>query len=376
MFQGLKCVLLLVALLLSPALAAAQNEDLASKKFKLLTSSFDSGSAVTLVGYADGWSASLDSNQVFLSFDEEFLMVCYAIQNANAEDKQKLWERAFALLENQDSIRTYRAGKSLVGDGDYREERNFAINVNYGALKEYAGYQDVARDTKEFFGIFLERLVLSYGGGTTEEIQKSEENWISFENRNPKSKWVGKLPAVLPGVADKAEKQHLRNARKVHHLQINYGYAQSFYGGSIGDFVDGASGRTLMVELRIWKFFLQTQFYNLKNEEVGVEDFAGGIASGFSLLQHKYYMADVLFGIAKTSYDFTGTKEEDDCFTPFVGVQGDFLIPISGVFDIDLRAQYLIDYSTMTSGGKKRSGIGQKLSLSAGIHLGVPMRME
>lgn len=152
---------------------------------------------------------------VLLSYEEEFLLYSKAIQDADAIDKSKYWEHIDFLLAKHDSIVAVREKLQVVGGESLLEKRHLAINVNHRDLRFAMAVRDVPRETREFYGIYLERLALNYGGGEPMEFENSAAEWREFRKRYPGSPYLGWMPPVSPETAKAAEDQHLSVASQV-----------------------------------------------------------------------------------------------------------------------------------------------------------------
>ena len=122
---------------------------------------------------------------VLLSYEEEFLLYSKAIQDADVVDKPKYWEHIDFLLAKHDSIVEARKGMQVVDGESLLEKRHLAINVNHRGLRFAMAVRDIPRETREFYGIYLERLALNYGGGRPEDLESSTIEWKEFRKRFP-----------------------------------------------------------------------------------------------------------------------------------------------------------------------------------------------
>lgn len=367
---------LFVLLFLGSWAFADDPQDLASLKHKALIVHFSGTSTLTVLEKIQELSGSLDSSQVLLSFDEEFLLYCNAIQNIYEDERAPLWNHVLFLLDKRDSIVDYRSKKKLVGADNYREERHFAINMNYGALRHNVAYLDIPHETKEFFGIFLERLVLNYGGEVSGEFHKSEVSWNSFKNRYPESRWINSLPPASKSIADKAEEQHVKVAPKILHFALLVGLDRLDNIGNFPEVADHGTGWSIELEIQFFTVVMQLVGYGGDSDnEARFRDVTVGYAFGLSLFESRYFTADALLGIFSSTYsfDFVDVGKQ---WSPAFKLQADLLLPVFSFLDLSLRVEYLIGYSSFKYEGKSYSGAGQKLAVSAGIQFGKTLRSE
>lgn len=311
---------------------------------------------------------------VLLSYEEEFLLYSKAIQDADVVDKPKYWEHIDFLLAKHDSIVEARKGMQVVDGESLLEKRHLAINVNHRGLRFAMAVRDIPRETREFYGIYLERLSLNYGGGRPEDLESSTIEWKEFRKRFPNSSYIDWMPRPSTETAERAENQYLSIAPKWLHFSLLAGYSYTMYSGGLEGVLNSASGFNVMTELQMSRVLFQLQVGNVS--DYGFDHFSMALGIGVAVLEWRYFTADAILGVGSERVNI---RDKDDIPSENVllaGVQADGFIPISNTFDIDIRAQFSVHYSSFEMDGRNKGGLVKVLNLSAGFHFGFPKRSE
>ena len=309
---------------------------------------------------------------VLLSYEEEFLLYSKAVQDADALDKLKHWEHIDFLLAKRDSIVAAREKLHVVGGGSLLEKRHLAVNVNHRDLRFAMAAREVPRETREFYGIYLERLALNYGGGEPMEFENSAAEWREFRKRYPGSPYLDWMPPVSPETAKEAEDQHLSVAPKWMHWTLLGGYSYAMYSGGLGKMLDPSTGFNIMAEWQMSRLLFLLQVGSTSGD--GFSDFSIALSGGFAFMEWRYFSADLIFGVVGENLRMKGVDDIPSSKTMLVGVQADGFIPITNILDIDIRAQFSLHYSSFEIDGRNKGGLVEVLSLSAGVHFGAPKR--
>lgn len=309
---------------------------------------------------------------VLLSYEEEFLLYSKAIQDADAIDKPKYWEHIDFLLAKHDSIVAVREKLQVVGGESLLEKRHLAINVNHRDLRFAMAVRDVPRETREFYGIYLERLALNYGGGEPMEFENSAAEWREFRKRYSGSPYLGWMPPVSPETAKAAEDQHLSVAPKWMHWALLGGYSYAMYSGGLEQMLEPSTGFNIMAEWQMSRILFLLQMGSTSGDDFS--DFSIALSGGFALMEWKYFSADVIFGVVSESLRMKGVDDIPSSRTMLFGVQADGFIPVTNVLDVDIRAQFSLHYSSFEIDGRNKGGLVKVLNLSAGVHFGAPKR--
>lgn len=322
-------------------------------------------------------SLAVPEGFTLLSYEEEFLLYCRAVQEAFDEDKPAYWRHIDLLLSKRDSIVEARKSKSVVNGDCLLEERKLAINVNYRELRFAMAKRDVPREMREFFGIYLERLVFNYGGGEPGEYENSVAEWREFCRRYPDSRYMGWMPQASPVLSAVAESQYLAVASKWMHFSLVGGYAYTGYSQGLDDLLGESSGWSVMAEMQLGRLLLQVQASRVvsdRNDDFS--DVLGSMLLGFAVVETRYFTADVLLGLGNETFNVADTEGDPSETVPLVGAEVDAFVPLTRTLDIDLRLRYTAHYSSVEVAGHDKSGIVGTLSLSVGFHLGFPVRSE
>ena len=309
---------------------------------------------------------------VLLSYEEEFLLYNRAIQDADAIDKPKYWEHIDFLLAKHDSIVAVREKLQVVGGECLLEKRHLAINVNHRDLRFAMAVRNIPRETREFYGIYLERLALNYGGGEPMDYSNSIAEWNEFRKRYPGSPYLGWVPPASPETAKAAEDQHLSVAPKWMHWALLGGYSYAMYSGGLEKMLEPSTGFNIMAEWQMSRILFLLQMGSTSGDDFS--DFSIALSGGFAFMEWKYFSADVIFGVVSESLRMKDVDDIPSSKTMLVGVQADGFIPVTNVLDIDIRAQFSLHYSSFEIDGRNKGGLVEVLNLSAGVHFGAPKR--
>lgn len=254
------------------------------------------------------------------------------------------------------------------------EKRHLAINVNHRGLRFAMAVRDIPRETREFYGIYLERLALNYGGGRPEDLESSTIEWKEFRKRFPNSSYIDWMTRPSTETAERAENQYLSIAPKWLHFSLLAGYSYTMYSGGLEGVLNSASGFNVMTELQMSRVLFQLQVGNVS--DYGFDHFSMALGIGVAVLEWRYFTADAILGVGSERVNI---RDKDDIPSENVllaGVQADGFIPISNTFDIDIRAQFSVHYSSFEMDGRNKGGLVKVLNLSAGFHFGFPKRSE
>lgn len=327
--------------------------------------------------------SQFDSNTVLLSFDERFLLNCFAVQVTKKENKTYYWENIKFLLSKKDSIDKVIQSKNMLGAEVFSEEQFLAENIDYEKLEQEVFGQNFAPETKDFFKLFLKRMLSKYDASFLHKLSQKEydknaldttclmEDRKLFVEKHPASKYDG---VSLPEINPKKYSRHDLEGKKNLHYMLAFGFTPVFYSGDMEDQIGSSYGFNVLAEFQWLRFVTQLSWWNgLSDGEYAHKANQFNFLVGFTFIESRSFSFDALVGIGDTYYNLREDFDTENKFTAFVGGQADYIVPVSDEFDLVFRLQYLLSYITFDVKYVEDSGSAvQKVSLMLGFDFGKP----
>lgn len=329
--------------------------------------------------------SQFDSNTVLLSFDERFLLNCFAVQVTKKENKAYFWNNVFFLLSKKDSIDNFVQNKNLLGANVYSEEQFLAESIDYEKLEKEISAQNISPETKAFFKLFLKRMLSKYNASYLNSLSKKEsqesvldtsslsEDRRLFAEMYPISKYSGcSLPEINP---DKFSRSDSEGKKNMHYL-LAFGFTPIFSSGGMENQIGTSLGFNVLAEFQWLRFVTQLSWWNgLSDGEYAHKANMLNFLLGFTFVESGSFSFDALVGVGATRYYLREAFDTEDKFTAFIGGQADYIVPVSDYFDVVFRLQYLLSYITFDVEYVEDTGTAvQKVSLMVGFNFGTPSK--
>lgn len=358
--------------------------------------------------------AEKDPNGVLFSKHESWLML---YKNAVVTRDPSSIELLLLSIQQNDSVQARLKDKHVLADESDYEERSIAQDISYETVENLVAYLNVSREDKDVLLLLFKYLKARYDQQYSFMLhhEKTGANfgigyeWIAddkvdFLKKYPASRYEKFLNTEITDTfmtekqkrkkKKKEEKlqQELKSKRKWMHASFGTQFGTTFLESSFDDWVQIPFNVNFVIEFQLSRMLiLGMPMIGFGSRHARVNDSAEtsgetsfGLTSlgwaaifGFAPINRNRWSVDLLFGCySLTLYPTANDKDSRKSdITTLLGIQTDYMIPITEVSDVFLRLQWLFSPELevkVADPDNYRRGSMNSVSLGVGIHFGKP----